>query len=538
MSYITPDSTIYLCTDVPLDPSYQHTIYWSSASSQLSYFKGKAKYTLTDYTYQRVQKGVLRCNKKADNIYDCNYMIFQNTAYGSRWFYAFVTAVEYVNDVTSDVYFEIDVLQTWHFDYDLKQCWIERQHSTTDYIGEHIEPEPLNCTEYGYCDTPEAMGFSDCVIVVSISDLDVGMTGIIDKNFTATSLYAFPLSSSGVAKVNTLIESYSEAEDSIISIYLAPEYGFYEDDIGSGDPISIKNNGLGPVEYYDYLTASSTIGWSNLDAGSYTPRNCKLYTYPYNYFCVADGNGNSLVLPYEFFYLGTPAIGTAVTETNPVEAIAFPIRFRGSDTGVYSALYIDPRYMPEALTLTDYPLCSWNYDAYKAWVAQNGMPIAINTIGQVASSAIQFGTGNVIGGTSTLISTITSIASQYYSASIAADPCRGSFSNGGVNTAAGAKDFFCGQMSIDYYTAQRYDRFFDIYGYALNTRGTPNRKARSYWTYLKTSGCNIEGSVPAVDANKICQLYDKGLTWWNGSNSSAILDYSQDNRASSRGRNS
>ena len=38
-------------------------------------------------------------------------MMFQNSAYGDKWFYAFITSVEYVNDVTSNISFEIDVMQ-------------------------------------------------------------------------------------------------------------------------------------------------------------------------------------------------------------------------------------------------------------------------------------------------------------------------------------------------------------------------------------------------------------------------------------------
>lgn len=539
MSYIVPDSTIYLCSDVPLDPSYSHTIYWSSSSKQLAYFKGKAKKSLTDYTYQRVQKGVLRCQVLADNIYDVNYMIFQNSAYGSRWFYCFVTAVEYVNDVTSDVYFEIDVLQTWHFDYDLKQCWIDRQHTTTDYIGEHIEPEPLNCVEYGYVEIPEATGFSNNIIVAAICDVDGSAAGsIINNNFSGCELYVFSLDEEGADALNTLIDSYSEAEDSIVSIYLCPQYNFAFTDINSGSPIDFKSSGEGNVFTYDYLTSSSKVGWIKSNTGGYKPRNCKLLTYPYTYFSVSDANGGSLTLPYEFFLDGQPTIATATTITNPVEVICFPTRYKGSGEDNFYTDYEIARYYPEALTLTDFPVCSWNYDAYKAWYAQNATPIAINSLGSLSNATISALSGNVGGAASNLISTTTSLASQFYSASIAADVCRGSFSNGGANSAVKQKDFYCGRMSIDYYTAQRYDTFFDMYGYAVNHLATPNRKARTYWTYLKTTGCNIEGSVPAQDAKAICALYDRGLTWWNGAYPSNILNYSSDNRASSRGRNS
>lgn len=55
----------------------------------------------------------MRVEKKAEDLYDCNYLAFQNTSFGSKWFYAFITSVEYVNNITSEITFEIDVLQTY-----------------------------------------------------------------------------------------------------------------------------------------------------------------------------------------------------------------------------------------------------------------------------------------------------------------------------------------------------------------------------------------------------------------------------------------
>ena len=68
--YIQPTTNIRLLKDVPLDTTYDHTIYFSSKSAQYNYFVGLQKYNLTNYTYQRVKKGVARVGIKADNLYD------------------------------------------------------------------------------------------------------------------------------------------------------------------------------------------------------------------------------------------------------------------------------------------------------------------------------------------------------------------------------------------------------------------------------------------------------------------------------------
>jgi hypothetical protein len=149
---IEPNTNIKVYHNVPLDINQDRTIAWANIGEQNSYFHTTPssifKYNFAQSTYQRVRKGAMRIERKADDLYDCNYLAFQNTNYGNKWFYAFITSVEYVNDITSEITFEIDDLQTWYFDMVLQPCIIERCHTTSDRIGEHIEPEPVVLGEY------------------------------------------------------------------------------------------------------------------------------------------------------------------------------------------------------------------------------------------------------------------------------------------------------------------------------------------------------------------------------------------------------
>lgn len=163
--FIEPNTTIRILSNVPLDNTYNHTIYFGSATAQTNYFIGLTKHNLTQQTYQRVQKGKARIGLKAELLYDCNYMMFQNTSFGTKWFYAFITSVEYINNAVSEITFEIDVMQTWHFDYDLGRNYVVRQHALTDIIGENITGEPV---DLGYieCSNVQSTGFFDSYVAV------------------------------------------------------------------------------------------------------------------------------------------------------------------------------------------------------------------------------------------------------------------------------------------------------------------------------------------------------------------------------------
>lgn len=160
--YINPNTDIYLCRDVQCDPDYRHTYYFGTAAAQLAFFTAKVKRAFDKNTYQRVRRGVCRIGCPADDLYDCNYLFFRNTAYGNKIFYAFVRNVEYVNDDVCDVFYEIDVIQTYLFDIVFDECFVERQTAETDGFGEHLEAESV---EFGpivysgsskdlHCETP------------------------------------------------------------------------------------------------------------------------------------------------------------------------------------------------------------------------------------------------------------------------------------------------------------------------------------------------------------------------------------------------
>ena len=144
MSYISPNSEIVLCIDVPLDNSYDHTITFASLSAQQTYFASKAYKTLTANSYQRTMSGHLRIECSMGEAVHCNYMYFKNTSFENKYFYAFITGWEYVNNITTEITYELDVFQSFHSDMHIKACFVEREHSNTDAIGDNLVPENLD----------------------------------------------------------------------------------------------------------------------------------------------------------------------------------------------------------------------------------------------------------------------------------------------------------------------------------------------------------------------------------------------------------
>ena len=528
--YIQPQTNIKLLHNVPLDPTYDHTLYFANASAQSTYFASMTKYNLVNYTYQRVHKGVARVGYKADLLYDCNYMMFQNTAFGSKWFYAFITAVEYVNNECSDVYFEMDVIQTWWFDFEIDRCFIQREHSLTDVIGDHIEPETISTGEYVFNNYNWVIDMRELAIMVAIVDTNNTTNGnIYDGVYGGASLWAYPATNAGKQLVDAKINQYIQKPDAIIALYMLPIWciGTLEPQSGwAGNPednpgyhMSFKASGRNERVTLPAPTLTDTLD-------GYRPKNNKMYTYPYNFVHVDNANGSELTLRYEFFTQKRPKFDVAGTITQPVSVVLRPAGYKGTNPDDPGLATLNT----ESLELTGFPLCSWNIDAYQAWVAQNSVPMAIKGLSSLAGLALAAGTGGAseaaMGGS--VISSVTDVVSQFYKASIAADICKGNFNNGGVNVADSKQLFFWGRCSVTAEYARIIDEYFNMFGYATNRVKKPNIGTRPHWNYVKTLGCTITGSVPGDDMRKICDIFNKGITFWK--NASEVGNYSLDNQ--------
>lgn len=520
--YIEPNTTIKIYHNVPLDNSYDDTINFASISAQNAYFHSglePLKYTLSRQSFQRVTRGVMRIAIKSDDLYDCNYISFQNTNFGNKWFYAFITGVDYVNNETSEVSFEIDVMQTYMFDSEVKACFVEREHTTSDNFGEHILDEGLDTGEYIMSDYNEVTDggstfLRDNVIVVSYSEKDATQAHgvLVDGVFSGTRRKVFNANYSGCTALSTFLDTYMDTPDNIVSIYMAPKFCFpYATDGGIDVPTGTSGSARRGVTVNPLYIGTS-------DFQGYIPRNNKLYCYPYNFVHVDNANGENLSLRYEFFNDFLPRLNILGNASEPVQIVCRPSAYKGTKSGTELSPW--ESLNSESITLQSYPQCSWRNDSFASWVAQNSVPIAINTFAQGVVSGYS---GNPL----PLLNQGVSVLTQGYKASIATDVVKGNVQTGNVNFANSMQTFYSGRCHITADYARAIDDFFTRYGYACRRVKVPNRNARTNWTYTKTEHCKVIGGAPADDLKKIEQIYDHGITFWN--NPSAVGNYNLPN---------
>lgn len=564
MAYIEPETTVQFL-NVPFDPDYENTMFWNNIAEQEAYMQNRILLTIGKNSYQRKTKGVIRVGWTADletpvssvikSLYNANYMRFKNTNFENKWFYAFVSKVEYVNNNTVDVFYAIDVMQTWACDYSLLECFVEREHTITDELGEHTVPENLEHGEY--FDTPLSVSSGSqagntrfqytpavCLITTFDAEGDYTEGKIIHGRATQGDMFSglyytiWQLTLNNVDAINQTLEAItgnveviSESgvkvprflADGVVALFMMP-WEFAGSITGESVSAPVINS-------FDITTNGRYM------IGNYIPRNKKLLCYPYNMIYITNNQGNVAEYRWEDFNNPFACQVNIWGNVSPNGGLVLlPTGYKG-----YSGENAD-----EMLQLTGFPMCSWTNDAYKAWVAQNAGSIAAGTLGLAAEWATVLApwlmAGGAAGGAagSTALSTFTSGTNYPVHEAGLMDgfaPSKGligstlaamgqiydhkrkppqSHGNGNtsLNYQAGLLTFYYYRKHIKEEYAKIIDSYFDMYGYKVNKVGIPNRNVRPCYTYVKTIGCAIDGALPADDAKAIQNIFDKGIRFW------------------------
>ena len=367
--YIEPNTQIHILQGVPLSKTYEHTVRYKNATDQYNGFIAYKKHTLNNYSYQRVGLGTLRVQLPYSEVYNCNYMIFKNTSYENRWFYAFITGVSYLSNDVSEIYYLIDVMQTFAYDYQFKKCFIERAHESTDIIYDNTQPEGLELgsdyrinSYHGINTVTKDNTKKRFLILATTNQSGVHPTASVVDN-TVYALKSTVLT--GVDELKSTIQAYIDNgyASNIISVYTVPD-----------------------------LTVPTLSFTRKRTIDGYEPKNMKLYCYPFTFIEMNNRTGDALELKYENFFKITAKehISSLSNEFKfnvqsgyslIPESRLLPLNYlEGSTDGIPRSSLTNGYNIGYSL----YPQGAISDDSFKAWLAQNqnSYIASLNAIGQ------------------------------------------------------------------------------------------------------------------------------------------------------------
>ena len=139
----TPSTAVYLC-NTPLKSDNKNQISFNSREEQFAYFNGLAVRRFSDFTYQR-KDNIIRVPINAEVLYNdgVNYVMYDNKNFSTRWIYAYITEIEYINANVSHIHIKTDVFQTWFLDCEILPSFVVRETVINDDLFKHTLPENL-----------------------------------------------------------------------------------------------------------------------------------------------------------------------------------------------------------------------------------------------------------------------------------------------------------------------------------------------------------------------------------------------------------
>lgn len=503
-----PNTFIMVCAGIKTDKSYNHVVLFNSEDDRFRYYQSMAVKTFERYTYQRIDKYMtVGCN--AEEIEACNYIVWRNSSFSDKTYYAFIERVEYIADNTTRIYFTIDIMQTWFPYCTMNPCFVERSHVSNDSIGANIIDDGLDCGPYKDF-IHQNIRFTPKIVFLTTFDAKYkNSAGKMDRNiYSGLTQHTFENEKEANDFINGAVEA--GVSDGIVSCYMSSgEYG----------------------ETSVTVPTPSTVD-------GYAPKNKKLFTYPYYYERVYD-NANQMngVFRLELFNSSARVIKVYDSDGlgNP-EVGAIPINYSGKTSDTNES-WINGSYC------RPWPVCSYNTDIYKAYMAQNASAVGVENMGMVMSGVkAAINLGGMVGSAATLqfgkaaeqgISAINEGISIAGTMAKREDMDRLPPQSHGTPSGSIAYQFAtsvyinCSTHCITSEYAKMIDNYWSVYGYPIREVQTPNIRSRRNWNYIKTGNACFHGTIPPSELRAINDIFNRGATFWHSP--AAVGNYSLDN---------
>lgn len=533
----TRTGKLILAKGIKLDKQYKNIVDYSE-SDMVSLCEENKIGIFNNCSFLRPTENAIKVEVPYGTALQANYIAFENPDYSNKWFFAFIDEVEYVSEKVVLIRYTIDELSTW-FDYwNPRACFVVREHTNDDTVGNNTLPENVELGEFifnGQATNFGSTDFDDAYIALGVSKLI--------EPFTTNPLTNWLTVYGGI---------YSGLQymffNSYVSLQRVIDYYTYQGSAGNIQtifyvPYEFISNSTARTQTYSVITQTNTVTVTWLEPSDspisfsqsitrpttlsgYTPKNNKLFTYPYCFFNLTNNAGTECEYRYEDF-TGDPTFDVTMSLCPSMSMKASANNYKTGTTD---------QTWGEGIVGAKTPQCSWVTDYYTNWLTQNGinfgvnvqpnggavtqmqMPLsAINTAISVAGAMVV----NPVAGMASLAGSVGSIISENYKASKVPNQVSGNVNAGDVNFSNNKSCFTILPKCIKPEYSRIIDDWFTMFGYKTSRLKVPNQTGRTYWNYVQIAEGESIGytgdtiSVPSVSMDIINSAYQRGVTIWH-----------------------
>lgn len=573
-------TNIRLLTGIPFSNDYKHTRWFDSSTEQTNYFLGKTPvHTIERASFQRQDnKTFIAVNKKIDALYGVNYVMFQNEDYSTKWFYGFVTRLEYKNDSTTYVHVQLDLFQTWKNRIQFQPSFVVREHRPLwQEDGRPVVNTIDEGLEYGLeYDTVsiEHVQPSDGIqflVIISKTPMHVGDDGNDVKPVRIgmpqpLTYYVVPFDtknptvvvadgegdSSVINDPTTVMKDLyanEKAVNNIVSMYITDHIGkAITITRTQGQPTVIK--GLYPDSFPNVTIGDNTnclyaksvsvfttdlIPLSDDKYKDFVPvTESKLLMYPYTNIVLDDFKGNRTAYKVEYIngkHLGLMVKGSLGLSNYVTYGIDNYNHGNVMDNPEFGALNNESALVsnvPNDITVINDYLSAFlqgnrnQIENQENSALFNGVMNGIQAGISGAGSAMErnpFGVAQAVGqvtqGAGNTVLELQGIEAKQKDIANIPPTIQKMGSNTAYSMGHGYNGVYLMKKQIKAEYRRKLQAFFNMYGYKTNEVKVPNFHTRRYWNYVQTKGCVILGDFNADDLVEIKAIFDNGITLWH-----------------------
>ena len=508
--WVEPNGKVIILSGVPVDPTQTDVPWFSSAGAQEGFFKGFTLKSYSKVSFMRVNTSVpqsaqgntgsprtastIRVPTNAAELYTANYLMFQNTSYSSKWFYAFVETVNPLSDNATEITYQIDDIQTWQFDFTVGASPLKREHikASEDKIGANVVAEPFNFERQPIILKRKISSTVNALLVVTTPDGTKAAENPYSEGgyVTGAEILPFTTQSEMVSKITEYVEKKNISGIlTAVSCALAP---------ATPETVELP---ISSLYFPSTATQSEIYSYSQV-------KNKKLLTSQFIQAYCETSDGTNKEWKIEAFVDKTKC-------SFEVSVGGLPWMWSVIPVGFFNVYTRQVERMCGELS-ADVPFGGSTF----ATLTGNAWLKALGNVGAGALAGLRGGAkGAAIGAGVAALSEVGSLLSAYTSPTrsrgVAGNPA-GLLGSALVNNVAGA---YFGYSAITADEAKDIDEFFTYYGYATDGCRVPNglySNKRSVFNYVQTDGCIFSAcSCPADSASNIKKIFDKGVRLWH-----------------------
>lgn len=381
------NSQIILAKNIRIDREYKNVLSYNHDEMLALVSKNKVV-EANDYSFIRQSKNSISTNFTYEQCLEANYMAFRNKDYSNKWFFAWIDDVIWKGDKCTEIRFTVDAWSTYFGEWTPQRCFVIRHHVNDDTIGINTVNENLDVGEVVEEQESEDVSLSEFYYIGVLSSWNVETKkqfagiSVYNKQIYGNQLYLFdttnaPDTTGFKDLISFLIETNSDGHIADIdSIFIIPaslvKASDLEEHIFATSPQESK---FYTLKYTFEAETYNTQIDKRHSFSDYTPKNNKLFCYPYNYLLITNNAGNYNILKYEDFSTEKVNLETqmAIGVGNSIRLV--PRKYKKQDYAI-----------DEAISLCKYPTCGWSADAYTNWLTSQAVNIPTRLVMGTASS--------------------------------------------------------------------------------------------------------------------------------------------------------